>query len=101
MRFRARKDVAHKPIVDGARKHGLVCFDSSQLGGGFPDVVCYYPPTDTWKVAEIKSDNKISKQKKSTGQLKPDQVKVNTLAPIPVVRSVRELMTLFGVEVSE
>lgn len=47
---------------------------------------------------EIKSDNAISKQKKSTGQLKPDQQALHAKVPIPIVRTAAEGLALFGID---
>ena len=41
MRFRARKDTAHKPIADGLEREGVIVLDTSQLGGGFPDILAW------------------------------------------------------------
>ena len=39
MRTRARKDDNHQSIIKTFRKLGVSVADTSQLGGGFPDIV--------------------------------------------------------------
>lgn len=96
-RWAARTDTCQPPIVEGLRRKGVIVFITSALGSGFPDVVCYYPPTNTWLPIELKSDNSISKKSKASQNLKPSQQKSHSLAPIPVASTLAQALALFGI----
>lgn len=90
-RFGRRKDLAHGPIDEALTAHGIVVLDTSQLGNGFPDMLCYYKAEDWWQPLEIKSGRDASKP--NTKRL---QATMQARVPIPIVRTPAEALAVFG-----
>ncbi len=88
MRYAARKDVVHAPIVEGLRMHGVVVFSMPEPG----DVLCYYH--GTWTRLEFKSDKVTRGYKREKTAA---QEKRATLAEIPIVHTLSEALDIFGI----
>jgi len=67
----ARVDGNQSAIVDGLRAAGVSVFVTSNIGGGFPDLLCSRAGTEQNFLIEIKDPSKP----KADRQLTPDQVK--------------------------
>jgi hypothetical protein len=53
MKYGAKKDANHKTIVAILAAHSIPIYDTSSLGGGFPDCVAWV--ADAWHLVEIKN----------------------------------------------
>ena len=54
MRLKARTDLSHRAIRDALRRVGCSVWDTSQLGGGYPDL-CVRTPDGFLVLIEVKS----------------------------------------------
>jgi hypothetical protein len=66
MRYARRTDGNHAYIRDTLRKAGVVVFDSSSFGRGFPDLICRHVKTGRTVFLEIKDGMKSPSQRKLT-----------------------------------
>ena len=80
MRRAARTDRNHAGIVEAFRSLGWGVWDTSQLGGGGPDLV-------VWRSGVVK----MVEVKDAGGTLTPAQRKFHTTAPVTVVRSLEDV----------
>lgn len=94
-RYAARKDSNHAEITAVLEAHGIIVIDTSALGSGFPDVLCYDAAARRFLPIEFKSNNKISRQKKGD-RLKPKQKLLHAAVPIPVAETAEQALALFG-----
>lgn len=65
MRRRARLDGNHRHIVATLRLYGWCVQSLAELGGGAPDLLCFHPGRNEWRLVEVKDGNE---------PLTPDQV---------------------------
>ena len=99
-RFANRKDVVHKPIVEGLEQRGFVVYDMPDPG----DILCYgwhaREKSFQWVPMELKSSNVVRKKKADgSDELSPRQKRIRdkkSRAPIPVVHSLMEALDHFG-----
>lgn len=83
-----RVDAHHAYIRDALRKAGVLVFDTSAVGRGYPDLVCGYGG----KIFMLEI-------KEAGGKLTPAQEKFHGLwagYPVYVVRSVEDVMNAIG-----
>ena len=100
-RWANRKDVVHKPIVDGLEQRGFVVYDMPDPG----DILVYGWHRDDksyqWVPMELKSSNVVRKKKADgSDELSPRQKRIRdkkARAPIPIVHSISEGLALFGI----
>ena len=88
MRQKARTDVAHSAIRDALRRVGCSVHDTSQLGGGFPDLTVR-TPDGFLLLLEVKSPR---------GRLTADQERFRIYFPeTQVAVTVEDALRLVGV----
>lgn len=101
-RFANRKDTVHKPIVIGLEARGFVVYEMPDPG----DILVYGWDADDnryrWMPMELKSSNAVRKKKADgSDELSPRQKRMRdkkALAPIPIVHSLSQALSLFGVK---
>ena len=101
-RFANRKDVVHKPIVEGLEARGFVVYDMPDPG----DILVYgwnaRDKSYQWTPMELKSSNGVRKKKADgSDELSPRQKRIRdkkARAPIPIVHSIPEALILYGME---
>ena len=89
MRRAARTDRNHVEMGRALRKIGVITFDTSGMGGGFPDWACLY--RGVIFLVEVKDGSKPPSQRKLT----PAQEKFHKLwasAPLFIVETVEQLI---------
>jgi hypothetical protein len=65
-RFARRVDSNHAQIVATLRAAGAYVFDTSRLGGGFPDLLCYHPKAGGMFLAEVKDGRRPPSERRLT-----------------------------------
>lgn len=55
MAYARRTDGNHAAIVQVLRKTGWYVQDTSRVGNGFPDLVCWHPATGELRLVEVKA----------------------------------------------
>lgn len=83
MRRRARTDRNHAEIVQALRQVGWTVFDSSRLGGGFPDLVIHRG--GSVQLVELKVKR---------GALTKAQEEFGKWWPVTILRSVEDAVNL-------
>jgi hypothetical protein len=104
MRWAARQDVVHKPIVAALESHSITVYLMPDPG----DVLTYGLHRTTqlhiWLPMELKSGNDVRKKKADgSEELSPRQQRMREKrfrAPIPIVHSEAEALALYGIKVS-
>ena len=99
-RWTNRKDVVHKPIVEGLEQRGFVVYDMPDPG----DILVYgwhvIDKSLQWMPMELKSSNVVRKKKADgSDELSPRQKRIRdkkARAPIPIVHSLPEALLLYG-----
>lgn len=89
MRRAARTDANHAEILQAFRDCGFQVFDTSRLGGGFPDCVVHRN-THGVVLVEIKDGAKPPSARKLT----PDEDEFAQRFPVDIVTSVDDVLAL-------
>lgn len=79
MRRAARLDANHAEIKGAFEKLGFEVFDSSRVGGGFPDLVVFHQATQRLMLVEVKTPK---------GRVKTTQERFREKFPVVIARSV-------------
>lgn len=99
MRHRARTDKGHKAIVAALRKVGCQVFDTSRLGGGFPDLVVRRAVASRTSSYGTEARLMLMEVKEPKGKLTPDQEAfLRDWPEVMIVRSVAEALEAVGVQ---
>ena len=94
MRRAAKRDANHGSIVLALRKCGVWVFDTANLGGGFPDLLCW--ARGRFTLLEVKDGAKPPSARKLT-----DDERAffdNCPGPVHVVTSVEEALAAVGLK---
>ncbi len=99
-RFRVRRDVNHKAVVDTLRAAGCLVADAAALGGGFPDLVCAHARVGV-RLLEVKRPTERGRVFASDTKLRPSQVAFHRQWAdyAIVVRTPAEALRAMGIEV--
>jgi hypothetical protein len=85
MRRAARTDATQADIVECLRTVGAKVAITSQLGGGFPDLVAAF--RGKWYLLEVKDENKPPSARKLTEDGQEWHLEFGTQAPVHVVHN--------------
>lgn len=91
---RARVDDNQAEVVAALRAAGVQVRVMSEVGGGFPDLLCKHRRTGELLLLEVKDGRKPPSDRKLT----PLEEKFAAVWPVHVVTSVREALAACGVE---
>ncbi len=93
----ARAVDANQPaIVKALRNAGVKVRVTSQLGKGFPDLLCFRKATGLLRLLELKDGSK----KPSARKLTEDEEEFAREFPVWVVKDVTEALNAMGIEVA-
>lgn len=96
MRRAAKVDDNQPRIVDTLRRAGVTVRVMSEVGGGFPDLICLHKTTGAILMLEVKDGAKPPSARKLT----PMEEKFASVWPTVVVNNEREALEACGVEVA-
>lgn len=82
-----RRDGNHKALVDVAQRCGAFVLDTSQLGGGAPDIFVF-----TWPLGWIAVEIKAGK-----GKLRMKQLALRAVVPVHVWRTEADVLSALGI----
>lgn len=95
MKMRAKVDSNQAEIVAALRKAGVQVRVMSDVGGGFPDLLCQHRRTKALLLLEVKDGNKPP----SARALTPMERKFAEIWPVHVVIDVRSALAACGIKV--
>lgn len=98
MTWARRKDASHQVIAEALEAAGIVVLDTSRLGDGFPDVLCYDPQQQVWLPIELKTRRYVRHYKTFNPEnaFTPQQLARRALVPIPSAETPAQALALFG-----
>lgn len=97
VRRRHAIDANQPRIIHVLEAAGVRVWDTSALGSGFPDLVCYRPATGLLRLVEVKDGSKPPSARKLTA---PEQDFARNF-PVWVVNNEREALAAMGITVDD